>query len=55
MFLKGNINHPNVSFFPCVLGFKIEREFASEIKEVKQTTSEKFRLFLIAPITDNHR
>ena len=26
--------------------------FASEIKEVKQTAYEKFRLFLIAPITD---
>ena len=43
MFLIGNINHPNVSFFHCALGFKIEREypavFASEIREVKQTAS----------------
>ena len=29
--------------------------FTSETTEVKQTASEKFRLFLIAPITDNHR
>ena len=29
--------------------------FASEIKEVKQTAYKKYRLFLITPITDNHR
>ena len=59
MFLIGNINHHNVSFFPFVLEFKLGGSilpvFASEIREVKQTAFEKFRLFLIAPVTDNHR
>ena len=59
MFLVGNINHPNVAFFPCVFGFEIEQKFpvhaTSELTEVKQTAYEKFRLFLVAPITDNHR
>ena len=27
MFLVGNINHPNVAYFQCVLGFEIEWEF----------------------------
>ena len=30
-FLIGNVNHPNVSFFPCVLGFKIEREYPAPV------------------------
>ena len=44
MFLIGNINHPNVSFFPCVLVFKIEQEYPArvEIREVEQTACEKF-------------
>ena len=25
--LVGNINYPDLSFFPCVFGFEIEREF----------------------------
>ena len=29
--------------------------FTSELTEEKQTAYEKFRLFLIAPITDNHQ
>ena len=59
MFLVGNINHPNIAYLQCVLGYEIEREFLSvftfEITEVMQTACELFRLFLIAPITDNHR
>ena len=58
-FLVGNFNHPDVAYFQCVFGLEIEREFlpmfTSEITEVKQTACEKFGLFLIALITNNHR
>ena len=27
MFLVGNINHPNIAYFQCVLGCEIERGF----------------------------
>ena len=55
MFLIGNINHPKADYFQCVLGVETEREFSCpclRLTEVKQIACEKFRLFLIAPITD---
>ena len=59
MSLVGNISCPNLVYLQCVLDVEKEREFpsvfTSDIKEVKQTASVKFRLFLIEPITDNHQ
>ena len=31
MFLVGNINHPKIAYFQCVLGYEIEREFPVRI------------------------
>ena len=58
MFLFGNIYPLTLLTFNVFWGMKLSRSFlslfTSEIMEVIQTACELFRLFLIAPVTDNH-
>ena len=55
MFLIGNINHPNVSFFPYVLGFKIEREYPARVCICNKGSKAncKLEIQIISDCTDN--
>ena len=55
MFLVGNINHPNVAYIQCVLGFEIERKFPIRVYSWNNESKANcmWEIQIISDCTDN--